>query len=78
VKSIWEDNLIEPEQSSNNPALKKSGGHRKRRKYDYDLEELREHIDLVSHSLGRVYHHARERTGKENNRLRNFKLWSDN
>lgn len=37
---------------------------------EHDLEELREHIDLVSYNIGKVYRHAKERTRKECNQAK--------
>jgi hypothetical protein len=37
---------------------------------EHDLEELREHIDLISFNIGKVYRHAKDRSRKEYNKAR--------
>lgn len=37
---------------------------------DNDLEELREHIDLISFNIGKVYRHAKDRSRKEYNKAK--------
>jgi hypothetical protein len=32
---------------------------------EHDLDDLREHIDAVSFNLGKVYHHAKDRSRKQ-------------
>lgn len=38
---------------------------------EHELEELREHIDLVSFNIAKVYRHAKDRTRKELNKSKN-------
>ncbi|MFA6236015.1 MAG: hypothetical protein WC635_01705 [Bacteriovorax sp.] len=52
----WDENLIVSEQS-----LKA----KRNRLSDHELEELREHIDLISFNIGKVYQHAKDRSRKE-------------
>lgn len=37
---------------------------------EHELEELREHIDLISFNIGKVYRHARDRSRKEYNQVK--------
>lgn len=38
---------------------------------DHELDELREHIDLISYNIGKVYRHAKDRSRKEYNKAKN-------
>ncbi len=44
------------------------GKRRKSRMSEHELEDLREHIDVITFNLGKVYQHAKDRTRKQSNR----------
>lgn len=48
-----------------------AGNNKKNRLHEHELEELREHIDLISFNIGKVYQHAKYRSRKEYNRSKN-------
>lgn len=52
-------------QSYSDDSLISSGKIRKNKYSEHDLEDLREHIDAVSFNLGKVYHHAKDRSRKQ-------------
>ena len=59
VEGGWDEGGIISEQSVKAKRIKLS---------DHDLEELREHIDLISFNIGKVYRHAKDRSRKEYNK----------
>jgi hypothetical protein len=59
-ENMWEDSLI----SEQTTKVKRS------RSSEHELEELREHIDLISFNIGKVYRHAKDRSRKEYNKAR--------
>lgn|GEM_PF-707125 len=61
VDSGWDENLVASEQSVNKKRNKLS---------DHELEDLREHIDLISFNIGKVYRHAKDRSRKEYNKTK--------
>lgn len=54
--SDWSENSSMPEQSLKAKRIRLS---------DHELEELREHIDLISFNISKVYRHAKDRSRKE-------------
>ncbi len=58
IDKFWEDTSLEQ-----NTKRKKIKMH------EHELEELREHVDLIAlnigHNIGKVYQHAKDRTRKE-------------
>lgn len=60
VENMWEDSLM----SEQTTKAKRS------RSSEHELEELREHIDLISFNIGKVYRHAKDRSRKEYNKAR--------
>lgn len=41
---------------------------------DHELDQLREHVELVSFNIGKVYRHAKDRSRKEYNKAKfNFR-----
>ncbi|MDD4973802.1 MAG: hypothetical protein PHY93_05595 [Bacteriovorax sp.] len=58
-QNIWEDGLTEQATKVKRSQLS-----------EHDLEELREHIDLISFNIGKVYRHAKDRSRKEYNKAR--------
>lgn len=37
---------------------------------EHELDELREHVDLISFNIGKVYRHAKDRSRKEYNKAK--------
>lgn len=61
----WDENSVSSEQ------LLKA---KRNRLSDHELEELREHIDLISFNIGKVYRHAKDRSRKGLKKVRhNFR-----
>lgn len=49
--------------------LVEHGGKAKRNKlHEHELLDLREHIELISFNITKVYHHAKDRSRKEYNK----------
>jgi hypothetical protein len=58
----WDEKLMDSKQSIKEKRSKAN---------DHELEELREHIDLISFNIGKVYRHAKDRSRKEYNKAKN-------
>ncbi len=60
-EDLWNEKMISEQ----------SGKTKKDRLHEHELEELREHIDLISFNIGKVYQHAKYRSRKGYNRSKN-------
>lgn len=50
------------------PLSDQAGKAKRNKLQEHELEELREHIDLISFNIGKVYQHAKDRSRKEYNK----------
>lgn len=58
----WDEDTMVSEQAAKTKRNKISS---------HELDELREHIDLISFNILKVYHHAKDRSKKELNKSKN-------
>lgn len=59
MKTKFEE--FEDEKKWETPMIKKPSKYQREQLNAHELDELREHIDLISFNIGKVYHHAKVR-----------------